>query len=103
MKETVDIFITVRKNLPLMVGLCLCAYFSYHMVFGKYGYMRLNNLQPIAQAKEKQLGALITKSTNLENKVSLLRPNTLSPDLLEEQVRLILGYNNQDEMILLDR
>ena len=103
MKETVDIFIAVKKNMPIIVGICLCMYFSYHMISGKYSYARYDNLKPIAQAKEMQLKALKAKSDTLENKVSLLRPNTLSTDLLEEQVRLFLGYNHRNEVVIIDK
>ncbi len=103
MKQTVDIFITVKRNALVILGLCLCVYFSYHIVSGKYGYARLNNLEPIAQTKEKQLEALKAKSDSLNIKVSMLRPETLSVDLLEEQARMIIGYTHKDEMIILDK
>ena len=53
--------------------------------------------------KEKQLSALEQKSVEIENRVKLLRPDTLSPDMLEEQARYILGYNTKNEMIVIKR
>jgi len=84
----------------MFVGLFLCAYFSYHAIFGNYGYSQIQNLSPISIAKERQLSALISKSSYLESRVSLLRPNSLSVDVLEEQVRLILGYNYDNEFVI---
>ncbi len=89
--------------MPLFIGLCLCAYFSYHAMFGKYGYIQIQNLAPIAAAKEMQLKALTDKSSNLEVKVSLLRPDSLSVDILEEQIRLILGYSYDDEIVIINK
>ena len=100
MKETVDIFLVLKRNLPMFVGLFLCAYFSYHAMFGNYGYSQIQNLSPISIAKERQLSALISKSSYLESRVSLLRPDSLSVDVLEEQVRLILGYNYDNEFVI---
>lgn len=103
MKETVDILIVAKKNALLLVGLCLTIYFSYHMAFGRYSYSRLSTLAPVVSMKEKQLSALEQKSFDMEQRVKLLRPDTLSPDMLEEQARYILGYNSKNEMVVVRR
>lgn len=37
----------------------------------------------------------------MEGVVVLLRPNSLSPDMVDEQARYILGYQAEDEVALL--
>ena len=103
MKETVDILVVAKKNALLLIGLCLTLYFSYHMAFGRYSYSRFYNIAPIVSMKEKQLAALEQKSVEMESRVKLLRPDTLSPDMLEEQSRYILGYNTKNEMVIVKR
>ena len=40
------------------------------------------------------------KKENLHKKVAMMRPGTVNKDLLEEQVRLKLGYRAPDEMVI---
>lgn len=89
--------------MPLLIGVCLCVYFSYHIIFGRYSYPQLISLRPVAAAKVRELDSLKSKTIVLEEKVTLLRPATLSSDLLEEQIRYILGYNKSDEIVILSR
>ena len=37
----------------------------------------------------------------MENRVKLLHPQTLDPDMAEERARIMLGYGYPDEKILL--
>ena len=101
MKNVVDIFVGFRKNMPLLVCLCFVIYFSSHIVLGKYGYAQLSYLNPISVAKAVELESLKVQSKSLEERVTLLRPDTLSTDLLEEQIRFILGYNKNGEIALI--
>ncbi len=101
MDKSVDIFGSFKQNIPLFIGVCLCAYFSYHIVLGRYSYQQLVSMQPAATAKSKELDSLKDKTATLEEKVTLMRPATLSSDLLEEQIRLILGYNKSGEIVIL--
>ncbi|MCK5384529.1 MAG: septum formation initiator family protein [Alphaproteobacteria bacterium] len=103
MKRTVDIFAVFKKNIPLLIGICLCVYFSYHIIFGRCSYPQLTSLRPVAIAKIGELDSLKEKTALLEGKVTLMRPATLSTDLLEEQIRYILGYNKSDEIVILSR
>ena len=103
MKRPVDIFVAFKNNIPLFVGVCLCIYFSYHIIFGRYSYPQLESLRPVASAKADELDSLKAKTSVLEEKVTLMRPATLSPDLLEEQIRYVLGYNKSGEIVILSR
>lgn len=37
----------------------------------------------------------------LENKVAMLRPGSIDPDLLEERARIMLGYQHPDELVVM--
>ncbi len=103
MNKTVDIFTKLKHNIPLFIGVCLCIYFSYHIAFGNYSYPQFVSLQPVAMAKASELDSLKEKTAALEQKVTLMRPATLSSDLLEEQIRYVLGYNKNGEIVILSR
>lgn len=103
MNKTVDIFTKMKQNIPLFIGVCLCIYFSYHIAFGRYSYPQLVSLQPVSVVKAHELDLLKQKKASLEQKVTLMRPATLSSDLLEEQIRYVLGYNKSGEIVILSQ
>lgn len=103
MKVPVDISDYCKKNIPLFIGMCLCFYFSYHLILGQYSYPKLLSLHPIVTEKSDKLDSLKIKTSILEGKVTLMRPATFSPDLMEEQIRYILGYNKNGEVVILSR
>lgn len=91
----------LRRNLLAVVGVCLSIYFSYHLIAGHRGYVRLMSLEnQISQAQIEQ-EQLLTHRQQIEKKVVMMRPGTIDRDLLEERVRYVLGYHKAEEIILL--
>jgi cell division protein FtsB len=90
-----------RHVIGPFLGLTAVVYFGYHTIQGDRGLMawwRLN--QEIKQAEES-LGQLEDVRDNLEHRASLLRPDHLDPDMLEERARLMLNLGRDDEVIVL--
>jgi len=87
---------------PLLV-MGLVSYFSYHMIQGNHGIRAWWKLdQQLAEAQHKLVSLTANQST-LENKVQLLNPSSLCPDMLEERSREVLGYVLPDELVILHR
>lgn len=83
-----------------LIGSLLVAYFAYHAVEGDRGIRAWQRLDgEIAEASEVR-GRLASEQAALEKRVSMLRPDSLDADLLEERARLVLGYVPVDAMIL---
>jgi len=85
--------------------ICACAifYFGYHLVEGDrglYAYGRLT--QEIALARQA-LAETAAERRRLERRVSLLRPDGLDTDMLDEQARFGLGLIGRDEMVIIDQ
>jgi cell division protein FtsB len=84
---------------PLM-AVALISYFSYHFVNGNRGLLAYRDLRvAIAQAE------LIKADTDaeravLERRVSLLRPESLDLDLVEERARVILDLAAPGDIVL---
>jgi len=79
----------------------LVAYFGYHAVQGERGLLAwLAVNQELAQARATQT-ALIETRTNLERRVTLLRPDSLDRDMLDERAHAVLNYGREDEVIIL--
>ena len=79
---------------------CLVAYFCYHAVQGDRGILAWRHLQLELTEARILNQKLAAKQTALEQRIALLRPESLDPDLLEERARLMLNYGRPDEVIL---
>lgn len=90
----------IRENIVVLVGLCLCFYFSYHAVQGERSFIRLLSLDRAIMVLEKDQQAIASDRIVLEEKVHAMRPGSISKDLLEERVREVLGYRHPDEIEL---
>lgn len=90
----------LRRNLLIIIGICLSVYFSYHLIAGHRGYVSLMSFESqIEQAQAKQ-AQLIAEREAIEKKVIMMRPGSIDRDLLEERVRYVLGYTKPEEIIL---
>ena len=95
-----DIRCALHRNLAMVVGVCLCLYFSYHILAGHRSYSRLSHLSYVSQQKSSDLIALKKDRSMIEVKVRMMRPDSLSVDMVEEQARLVLGYKRQGELVV---
>ena len=86
--------------MPVIVGLILALYFSYHIGFGERSYWRLRTLETSVEHLSVDYGQLNSERLALEGRVSRLRPGSLDPDMLEERARYVLGYVRADETVI---
>lgn len=92
--------VTRGWSFPLLV-LALVGYFSYFVVFGNHGLLRWSRLQAAVEAKQAELQKLSAERVALERRVSLMRPESVDEDMLEEQARSRLGLTEADEVVIL--
>ncbi|MCB1592568.1 MAG: septum formation initiator family protein [Alphaproteobacteria bacterium] len=79
----------------------MTVYFSYHVAYGVRSYTQLQTLQAEVVSREQKLFEVRSDREMLESRVRMMRPGSLSRDLLEERARTILGYKSADEFLLL--
>ena len=91
----------LRTLLPQIVGAAICAYFAYHAVQGDRGLIAWLQLSREIAQSEALLADLSAERAALEHRVSLLRPESLDPDMLEEQARTMLNFAGPDDRTLL--
>jgi cell division protein FtsB len=84
-----------------VVCLGLAAYFGYYLLYGNHGIINLARVQQQIERKQMQLAQIQEERRALEHRVSLLRPESVDPDLLEEQARSRLGLTDRDEVVIL--
>ena len=83
-----------------LIGSLLVAYFAYHAVEGDRGIRAWQRLDgEIAEARDVR-DRLAGEQAALDQRVAMLRPDSLDADLLEERARLVLGYVPADSVIL---
>lgn len=94
----------LRKRAPQValpvIGACVAGYFAYHAVQGDRGiiaWLVLNQQIREAQQVEAELAA---ERAVLEQRVALLRPDSLDPDMLAERARVMLNLAHSDELII---
>ncbi|MEO0036770.1 FtsB family cell division protein [Phaeospirillum tilakii] len=86
-----------------MIGVGAVVYFAYHTVEGDRGvraWLRLNG--EIAEA-QLQLDKIATERAEMEHRVSLLRPDHLDQDMLEERARIMLNMSREGDVVVFDR
>jgi len=60
----------------------------------------LNRLDVEVVHKRAEYAELKEKRQKIEANVHLMRPNSLDPDMADEQVRRSLGYTRPDEIVI---
>src|ERR1051326_3670267 len=87
--------------LPPVLGALAFSYFAYHAVEGDRGlrsWLKLRQEIDAARATEAELAS---ERAVLERRVSLLRPESLDRDMLEERARAVLDLARPEERVIL--
>jgi cell division protein FtsB len=92
-------FRTVINALALYsLAALLIAYFGVNAFTGNHGLRARQDLdQQIAQLSS-ELAALRAERLNWERRVSLLQPESIDPDMLDERARALLNYVDAREL-----
>jgi len=99
----VEIRSRARHVVGPVLGICAAAYFAYHVVQGDRGLIAWWSLkQRVANARES-LDEITAQRKVLEHRVSLLHPNSLDPDMLDERARVMLNYGHADDIVIFPR
>lgn len=80
---------------------CLVVYFAYYAVYGDRGLMSLRTLEDRVAEREAILDKTRAERIDIEHRVALLRPESLDPDMVDEQARRILNYTLPNEVVVL--
>ncbi len=91
----------VRPLVLPAICLLLLGYFGYHAVEGDYGHYALLKLKARETDLTDQLARLRDERRALERRVSLMRPESLDPDMIEERARRALNVARPDEVVIL--
>jgi len=85
-----------------VIGTCIVGYFIYHTIEGDRGWVAQVRLQNEVAETQKKLDGLRQESESLDRRVRLLRPESLDPDLLDEEARKSLNYTKPGEIVVIN-
>ena len=89
-----------RHAVAPVLGIGIFGYFAFHAVEGDRGlfaYFRLKDQLVEAEQMQREVAAI---RAELEQRVSLLRPNHADPDMLDERARQMLNLAQPDEVVI---
>lgn len=89
-----------RQVLGPLMGAAMMAYFGYHAVQGDRGLIAWWDLRFEIERADAALAEVSAEKKMLEHRVSLLRSESLDPDMLEERARIMLGAVSPDDRIV---
>lgn len=78
----------------------LGAYFTFAAVQGDYGVLRQAQTADEMQSLTAERDTLAADLSSLKNRTHRLSDSYLDMDLLDEQVRSVLGYVRADEIVI---
>ncbi len=79
----------------------MIAYFAYHMVQGDRGLLTWWQLRHQIETADAELASVTAHRDWLQNRISLLRPDSLDLDMLDEQTRSVLALGRADDILLI--
>ncbi|QIG51145.1 septum formation initiator family protein [Nordella sp. HKS 07] len=93
----------VKRKFDLIVMLVcmgLLGYFGWHGYYGPRSFDHRDALAAKAEALNVKVAAIRDERQALERKVSLMRPQSIDPDMLDELARSTLDFGKPGELIV---
>lgn len=90
-----------RHIIAPLLGALLVAYFAYHAVQGDRGLLAYLQLTNEIRKAEITRDLIHAERVQLEKHVTLLRPDRLDADMLDERARLMLNVGHADDVVVM--
>ncbi len=95
-----EINLRARYIVGPLLGALAIVYFGYHVIQGDRGLITWIQKSQQIEITSNKLALLEEKYAVLYHRTSMLRPESLDLDLLDERVRSVLNKVREDEIIL---
>lgn len=84
----------------MIVCMSLLGYFGWHGYYGPRSFDHRDALATKAQELDAKVAGIREERQALERKVSLMRPQSIDPDMLDELARSTLDFGKPGELII---
>lgn len=91
----------LRRLIIPVAALAVLAYFGFHALNGELGLVGRAVIEHQVVDLESRLAVLVSEREELVARVSLLRPESLDPDMVDERARLSLNLVHANELTIL--
>nr|WP_286189935.1 septum formation initiator family protein [Labrenzia sp. R4_2] len=91
----------MRRLITPALAIAALGYFGFHAMNGELGVVGRAMIERQVAELEGELQLLVAERQELAARVSLLRPESLDPDMLDERARLYLNLVHPDELVVL--
>lgn len=89
-----------RHVIGPLFGIVIVSYFAYHTVHGDRGVLALIQMRERVADAERKLQRLNIEQQHWNQRVKLLHPASIDRDMLDERVRVMLGYARIDDIVM---
>ncbi|MBT4880169.1 MAG: septum formation initiator family protein [Alphaproteobacteria bacterium] len=89
-----------RHIVAPLFAFIVCAYFVYHFIQGDRGILAWHVLRQKLFESHQSLDETERKRKALDQKVSLLKRDQMSLDMLKERAYIMLNYGRPDEVVI---
>ena len=90
----------LERTFTLCCIFAVGGYFMYHAATGDHGFFAYLKYQAEEQRLVSELEELRSRRDGLEAKVALLRPESLDPDMLDEQAREVINFAHPRDIVI---
>ncbi len=91
----------IRRLITPAIAIAALGYFGFHAMSGELGLVGRAMIESRVSELEAELEVLSGERQELVARVSLLRPESLDPDMLDERARLNLNLVHTNELVVL--
>ena len=89
-----------RQMVVPIFAAVISGYFAFHAVFGDRGVLAYADLSEQVRDAQIRLAEAQSQREALQSDVRLLQRGSLDLNLLEERVRAVLNYVDEDDMLI---
>ncbi|MEP5623249.1 MAG: septum formation initiator family protein [Hyphomicrobiales bacterium] len=82
------------------IAIAALGYFGFHAMSGELGMVGRAMIERQVSELDAELQILVQERQELVSRVSLLRPESLDPDMLDERARLNLNLAHDNELVI---
>ena len=85
----------------LLACLTLLGYFGWHAFYGPRGFERMKQLNAKVAELELAHAEIVKQRERLDQRVGLMRPEAIDPDMVDELARSTLEFAGKDDFVIL--
>lgn len=91
----------LRRLVIPAAAMAALAYFGFHALNGELGLVGRARIEHQVNDLQAELNRLVAERAELVARVSLLRPESLDPDMVDERARLNLNLVHANDLTIL--